>query len=364
MQTETPVIASGNLATQMRTITGVLGHFVQMEVPEPRAREILLNAGLPPTALETPDFPISLQQELEVVLGIVRWLGGERSPVTTYFQRWQEQGIEYLGVLGMVMRHAPTARAALESCFAYPHLIWGHSRLVVSQGANAQLYTFHMERPALRDATEEELDCLVQHCLAQDIVASARNIQDIVASGAPPTLISFTFAQPDDWHEVADALPCPVHFDSTSNCLVYPDTFDDTPLPGANPLLFASYKSIAERLSQSLTEDISLAERVSRWLWASSPPLKRAEIASLLALSERSLTRQLASEGTSYASLLAQVQRQRAENFLRSPQLTVAEIAYRLGYSEPAAFTRAFSTWTGHPPQKTRKRHREGLVQE
>jgi AraC-like DNA-binding protein len=119
--------------------------------------------------------------------------------------------------------------------------------------------------------------------------------------------------------------------------------------------VYRSFVAIAERQSLMLAEEIGLAERVSRWLWAYTPPLRRGEIARQLAMSERSLTRQLGREGTSYAQLLAAVQRERAQNFLRNGALSVSAIGYRLGYTEPAAFTRAFTQWTGMSPLKWRR---------
>ena len=81
----------------------------------------------------------------------------------------------------------------------------------------------------------------------------------------------------------------------------------------------------------------------------------RNEIAKQLATSERSLARRLKAEGTSYNTLFAHVQAERARNFLRNQSLSVSEIAYRLGYTEPAAFSRAFSTWTGISPRDWRR---------
>ena len=94
-----------------------------------------------------------------------------------------------------------------------------------------------------------------------------------------------------------------------------------------------------------------------RWLWAYTPPPGRGEVAELLATSERNLTRQLAAEGTSYSELLARVQSERAKNLLRNRALSVSEIGYRLGYAEPAAFSRAFTRWTGQSPLKWRHAH-------
>ncbi len=201
----------------------------------------------------------------------------------------------------------------------------------------------------------DDINRLVDYCLVLDLVHSLRNIEDILDGGESPLYISFPFAEPDDWSEVRDGLPCPVRFSAGEASLAYANTLQDRALPRANPLIYRSSVSVAEKLSLMLAEEISLAERVTRWLWAYTPPLRRGEIARQLALSERSLTRQLHQEGTCYADLLVTVQRERAENFLRHAALSVAEIAYRLGYAEPAAFTRAFTNWTGVSPLKWRK---------
>ena len=111
---------------------------------------------------------------------------------------------------------------------------------------------------------------------------------------------------------------------------------------------------------QMLEEDFSLTERVTRWLWAYTPPLNRRELARLLSMSERNLTRQLGKEDTSYAHLLAHVQEERAKNFLRNPALSVTEIGYRLGYADPAAFSRAFTRWVGSSPLQWRNGYSAG----
>jgi AraC-like DNA-binding protein len=341
METEATVIASGNLATTRRTITGVLGQLMLLNVSDSTALQIFTNAGLPARALEEPDFPISLDQELIICLALAGQLG-ERSAARTFLDVRENMGIENLGVLGMAMRHAATAIEALKVCLTYPQLSWGHCRMVVRRQSDVSLFSFSMQRPQIRDASAEDIDKLVEYCIALDLVTSMRNIEDIVVSDQPPRYITLPFPEPADWADIGDALPCPVHFSREEACLAFPAAFDDTPLPRANPLVYRSYVSIAKNMSLMLAEDIKLSERVTRWLWAYTPPLRRGEIATQLAMSERSLTRQLGAENTSYAQLLAQVQQERAQNFLRNRAYSVGEISERLGYAEPAAFTRAF----------------------
>lgn len=350
------IIASGNLAAISRTIMGVLGQFALLQVAEEDAVDILTGAGLPARALQEPDFPIALGQELNICMALVRSLSGHnQSPAAVIFGARNSMGIEHLGVLGMAMRHAATAVDALKVCLAYPQLSWGHSRMTVSRHSSASVFSFAMERPRLHNASEREIDKLMEYCLALDLVTSLRNIEDLVESGEPPLYINFPFPMPQGWQDVSSGLPYPIYFSRDEACLAYPATIDDRSLPHSNPLLYRSYVSIAERLAQMLAEDFSLGERVTRWLWAYTPPPKRGEIARLLSMSERNLTRKLGREGTSYADLLAQVQQERAKNFLRNPTLSIAEISYRLGYSEAAAFSRAFTNWTGESPLRWRK---------
>jgi AraC-like DNA-binding protein len=79
-----------------------------------------------------------------------------------------------------------------------------------------------------------------------------------------------------------------------------------------------------------------------------------AAIARQLAMSERSLRRALADEDTSFRAVIDEVRRERAEALLGQGDLSLAEIAFALGFSEHAAFTRAFRRWTGHSPQQRR----------
>ncbi|MEE4144804.1 MAG: AraC family transcriptional regulator ligand-binding domain-containing protein [Halieaceae bacterium] len=352
--TET-VIASGNLATPRRTVMGVLGQCGLFGMDEAGTREIVTRAGLPARALEEPDFPISLDQELEICNALVCTLAARRSPLVAVFNATQNVGIEMLGVLGMAMRHAGNAVEALTTCLRFPQLTGGHSRFRVWRQSNQLLFSFTMERPTVRSASAQELDNLVQYCLALDVIMSARNVDCILQSGRQPLRISLPFHRPDDWGALRVQLPCRVDFDQPEACIAYPADIQDIPLPDANPLLFRSYVSIAQQQSQMLAEEFSLAERVTRWLWAYTPPPDRGEIAGLLAMSERNLTRQLGNEGTSYSTLLARVQEERAKNFLRDPAYTVAQISYRLGYAEPPVFSRAFRAWTGQSPGAWRK---------
>lgn len=76
-------------------------------------------------------------------------------------------------------------------------------------------------------------------------------------------------------------------------------------------------------------------------------------------MAERTFKRRLAEQRTWYSELLARARRTRALELLRS-DVSIEELAARLGYSDPANFTRAFRRWTGSSSRAVRKAARSG----
>jgi AraC-like DNA-binding protein len=73
-----------------------------------------------------------------------------------------------------------------------------------------------------------------------------------------------------------------------------------------------------------------------------------------LKLSRRTLQRRLAASGVSFENLLDRVCLTRACDLLRSG-VGATEVAFELGYSDPAHFSRAFRRWTGVAPREWRR---------
>ena len=82
------------------------------------------------------------------------------------------------------------------------------------------------------------------------------------------------------------------------------------------------------------------------------PTLERT--AHALGMSPRTLRRRLADEGTTFSNLLAEVRRDLAQRYLGDRALSIAEVAFILGFSEASAFHRAFRRWTNTTPRQFR----------
>jgi AraC-like DNA-binding protein len=86
-----------------------------------------------------------------------------------------------------------------------------------------------------------------------------------------------------------------------------------------------------------------------------SGPVRIGEVARALGCSRQTLYRRLKAEGVTFVELLDGLRRRIALRLVRDEGLPVKETAWRLGFSDPAAFSRAFKRWTGMSPRAARQ---------
>jgi AraC-like DNA-binding protein len=77
-------------------------------------------------------------------------------------------------------------------------------------------------------------------------------------------------------------------------------------------------------------------------------------VARSMAMSERTLARNLSEEGLNFTEILQQLRRDLAVRYLDDQKLHVSKIAWLLGFHEVSAFTHAFKRWTGKTPRQMR----------
>jgi AraC-like DNA-binding protein len=115
------------------------------------------------------------------------------------------------------------------------------------------------------------------------------------------------------------------------------------------------------RLTELLQQQLALADAPNAGLLTSLRALLRERLpdveqaALALGLSRRSLQRKLSAAGTTFEQQRDQVRRDLAEALLLRSQLSLREVAERLGFAEQASFTRAFQRWTGSTPSSLRR---------
>lgn len=86
-------------------------------------------------------------------------------------------------------------------------------------------------------------------------------------------------------------------------------------------------------------------------------PLNGLEVAQMMGIHRRTLSRWLRSEGISLRTVVNEARFGAEKQLLIDTNMCLAGISAALEFSEPAAFTRAFRRWSGTTPSAWRKKH-------
>lgn len=149
---------------------------------------------------------------------------------------------------------------------------------------------------------------------------------------------------------------CPVTFSSCWNAIRLDPKIATWPVALQPRYVFDVLTQRADGLLQALEDQKTVSGRVEAVLLpllhtgaASADGVARA-----LGFSRQTLFRKLKSEDASYEQLLDGLRHRMALRYLSGGRVSVNETAYLVGFSEPAAFSRAFKRWTGKSPREIR----------
>lgn len=129
---------------------------------------------------------------------------------------------------------------------------------------------------------------------------------------------------------------------------------EDLHLPLCNPdeSLFATLDQLADKLGIGLggphLQALVRAEVLPR---LAEGEVKAAEVARALGMSERSFYRRLSDVGETFRGLVDRIRAGEAERLLTAGR-TILDVAHAVGYSDQAAFSRAFRRWRGESPTR------------
>ena len=175
----------------------------------------------------------------------------------------------------------------------------------------------------------------------------------IITNRPFPKAIRFTHEEPSYRSEYDRIFGVPLYFGSHMNALLLDDEMMSIMPPPPNPYISNILTAHAEELLKRLENSKSLRGRVESLL---IPILHTGDasmdmIARDLGVSRQTLLRKLKAEGVTFQKLLDELRHHLALRYLGEKKSSVNKTAYLVGFSEPAAFSRAFKRWTGSCPR-------------
>ena len=262
----------------------------------------------------------------------------------------QHSRLEHFALAGACAAQAPDVRSAMRNMTQFERLYannyLGQSSLQDSRdGAWISFYSIAPYNGYNRFVVDSVLSSWYSHM--QQITGQPIQLERVqIEYPAPPHASAFEAA-----------FACPVEFSAPANRILCKPAI----LAMSNPLHYShSWHELQQLCLQQLGRlqaCSSLSEQVVRLL---GPQLRQgapelSAIASQLQLPVWTLQRRLESEGSSYRQLLQETRYTLATSYLRDTRLSIAEIAWQLGFSSTEAFQRAFKRWQGQAPGQFRR---------
>ncbi|SDI24000.1 AraC-type DNA-binding protein [Sinosporangium album] len=269
---------------------------------------------------------------------------------------WHATGDELLGLgprpvppgtfrmiaLGLI--HTPDLRSSLERLVEFTAITTGYtrSRLVVDgTAARIEIATDTEVRPLAAEITVALVHRFPAWLVAQRIALTA---------------LQLPFPEPDYSAEYAPIFGVTPVFDAPAVSLTFDARYLAAPVVrNERELLSYIRRSPADLIYHrdygTTTADRvrSIIERGDMSSWA-----RAEDVAARLSISVQHMRRLLREEGTSFNKIREELLRDLAVDSLRRGGESIDEISYRLGFSEPSAFRRAFTRWVGTPPGEYR----------
>jgi AraC-like DNA-binding protein len=298
---------------------------------------LLAHVGLDEAVMRSTALRVSYRQGSAVIRRALELTGNEHMGLRV----GAAQHLTAWGLLGFALMSSDTLRNAIETGVRYQGL--SGAMVVWSAGPEEVGFVLRADLP------DPALDPRVAAFLIEEAFSSVVTLTRLAISpDFAPRRVEFTFPAPGEISPFGELFRCPVRFGSPRNRLVFDNAWIRTTMPARDPVAYASTverleaQTAARRDQQDLLEvlEVSIAQGLP-----AVPSI--AEQARRHAASERTLRRRLAECGTTYEAVVDGVRRERVEQLLRRPELTLSDIARRAGFSDVRALRRAVRRWHG-----------------
>jgi AraC-like DNA-binding protein len=306
-------------------------------------QQLLADAGVPAALLDKPDARLTVLQA-----GGLLYLAMRRSG---------EPGLGYeIGLHSNLTSHGIMGYGLMSSASLREAIALGE-KFVQLRLPMLTIKQFIDGEQAVIDVTETAPLGPTRQCLLDLFLVGLARMAPALTGRAVPigeVELWFDYAQPDYYRRFAKRLPT-VCFDKEVVQLRFPAKYLDFKPATANPVTARMVEEQCAREMEQLGLAGDLVKQVQALITARTegyPDLNA--VAEALHMSARSLKRKLQQHDRSFRQLLDTARYRDSIHLLKHSELTIERIASRLGYADPANFTRAFRKWSGMTPSAYR----------
>lgn len=326
--------------------TGLLD-FIRLENGDIEA--IFGRSGIQMSQLDNPTLSIELSKYCLLFSEAVKSTQDDNFGLK-YGYQFKPQDLGLLGYIGIA---SPTVEIALRNVIeAFP---------MHQQGSTLQLrhdrdYCYLDYRVSCVQPVERRQDAELSIGMFMNLIRHA------CGQTWTPEQVCFEHKKPEAWREHIRLFDAPVFFDQPTNSLIFKKSILNQTMPTQDvnllKLIQQTLSSLSQQPSVQSTSSVeidflnSLRYKIQHHL--SDPTLSLESISLQLGIPSWTLQRRLNQLTLSFSQVVDQVRQVQALYLLEHTQISFSELAFRLGYSELSAFSRAFRRWFGVSPKQWR----------
>lgn len=337
----------GDIPARQSVSAAAAGHFLAFAVSAGAARDAVLSeAKLTEADLADPEARVPLDRYLALIRAANRATADPALPL--HFGTAIDMA--EFSLVGLIFRACETISESIEQVNRYGRLaldvtIDGPVRFDLSErGGRLWMIDRRVGAAETFELTE---------------ITFARFIA-MTESVAPGLVMEVQLAWPRPVHDDAyrAVLGVPARFAGESNAMRLDPGLLNAPIRHQPRYVFGLLCNSADADLARLAAGASFAARVEAALLPAlhTGQADIARVAKQLGISRQTVHRRLKGEGLTFSALLDRLRERLARDYLEGGKVTVNETAYLVGYSDPAAFSRAFKRWTGVRPGAFRAR--------
>jgi AraC-like DNA-binding protein len=311
------------------------------------ARELCAAVGMDLAAIDDPLAMVSLRQIAAVYVEAARRVGDSALGLHV----GERCGTSIVDLVNYAIISRPTLAKAYDDLKPFVSRLYPEGDLTLAVHGGIAAFTYRI------DPAEAEINRHRCEALIANVVKLARYA---IGREEPVHYVGFQHARPEDISEHVRIFRGPIRFGWPVHEIQFSARWLGVPLATADANLCAVLDRYLGDLSARTPRARSFAHDVRLRLLHLLPSsgVNLSLLAKDLGTSERTMQRRLAEEGTSLQRLIEESRHELSVTLLRNSNLSLAEIARRLGYAAPTSFTRAFRRWRGISPAAHRKEER------
>jgi len=196
-----------------------------------------------------------------------------------------------------------------------------------------------------------------QMLVTESIFSNFRGMSEVLVGGSYEGVRAyFNYPRPAHFDAYQERLSVPLEFDQEHTQIFLPNRWLSQSIRTGNPTTNVLFTQQCEEILRGMTDVKETTAAVRRLLIHSAGEfLNIKETSDQLHITERTLRRRLAAEGSDFRTIFDNVRNTLSKNYLSNTSLSVVDIAYLLDYGESTNFHRAFQRWNAMTPNEYRK---------